>query len=46
MVRYFTMFAEREDSAAIFVEVFGEPEEEFEKRVKRVVWPQRAHPEA
>ncbi len=39
LVRYFTMFAQREDTAAIFVEVFGEPEEDFERRVKRVVWP-------
>jgi hypothetical protein len=39
VLRYFELFAERQDPAANFLEVFGENEEEFEKRLHGVVWP-------
>src|SRR5512136_3493862 len=36
---YFTLFAEREDPAANFLEAFGQTEAQFEDRLQRVVWP-------
>jgi hypothetical protein len=39
VLRYFELFAERQDSAGNFLEAFGESEEEFEERVRRIVWP-------
>jgi hypothetical protein len=39
VLHYFTLFAEREDPAANFLEAFGETEAQFEERLQRVVWP-------
>jgi hypothetical protein len=38
VLRYFELFAERQDPAANFLEAFGESEEEFEERLRRIVW--------
>jgi len=39
VVRYFALFAERQDPAANFLEAFAEPEAQFEQRLRRVVGP-------
>jgi hypothetical protein len=39
VLRYFELFAERQDPAANFLEAFGESEEEFEERLQGIVWP-------
>ncbi len=39
VLRYFELFAERQDPVANFLEAFGESEEEFEERLRRIVWP-------
>ena len=38
VLRYFELFAERQDPVANFLEVFGESEEDFEERLRQVVW--------
>jgi hypothetical protein len=38
-LHYFTLFAEREDPAANFLEAFGQTEAQFEDRLQRVVRP-------
>jgi hypothetical protein len=39
VVRYFELFAERQDAAANFLEAFGETEEELEARLRHEIWP-------
>jgi hypothetical protein len=39
VLRYFELFAERQDPEANFLEAFGESEEELQERLHRVVWP-------
>jgi hypothetical protein len=39
VVRYFELFAERQDAAANFLEAFGETEEALEARLRREIWP-------
>jgi hypothetical protein len=39
VLRYFELFAEHQDPAANFLEAFGESEQEFEERLRRIVWP-------
>jgi hypothetical protein len=39
VLRYFELFAERQDPAANFLEAFGESEEEFEECLQGIVWP-------
>jgi hypothetical protein len=38
VVRYFELFAVRQDAAANFLEAFGESEEHFEKRLPGILW--------
>jgi hypothetical protein len=38
LIHYFSLFAERQDHTANFLEAFGEPEAEFEKRLREAVW--------
>jgi hypothetical protein len=39
VMRYFELSAEHHDAAANFLEAFGEPEEQFDTRLRRSVWP-------
>jgi hypothetical protein len=39
VMRYFELFAERQDPAASFLEAFGEREEELEERLREIVSP-------
>lgn len=38
VIRYFALFAERQDHAANFLEAFGEREGDFEERLRQFVW--------
>jgi len=38
VLRYFELFAERQDPSANFLDAFGETEEAFEERLRRIVW--------
>ena len=39
VLHYFELFATQKDTEANFREAFGQSEEQFEKRLRRVVWP-------
>ena len=39
VLRYFELFASRQDPSANFLEAFGEEEEQLEKRLRQLVWP-------
>jgi hypothetical protein len=41
VLRYFSLFAERQDPEANFREAFGETEAAFEAHVRHGIWPAR-----